>query len=92
MTYKEYDKFLYARSLFDIREFDRASYILNSLTHPKCVFLKLYSKFMVNIIFILFIIVTLFLFDINTIINIYNILLIITYFYFILYLCIYYNY
>lgn len=46
MTYKEYDKFLYARSLFDIREFDRASYILNSLTHPKCVFLKLYSKFM----------------------------------------------
>ncbi|KAG4085759.1 anaphase promoting complex subunit 8 [Neocallimastix lanati (nom. inval.)] len=46
MTYKEYDKFLFARSLFDIREFDRASYILNSLTHPKCIFLRLYSKFM----------------------------------------------
>jgi len=48
MTYKEYDKFLFARSLFDIREFDRASYILNSLTHPKCIFLRLYSKFMVK--------------------------------------------
>jgi len=56
MTYKEYDKFLYAKSLFDIREFDRASYVLNSLTHPKCIFLRLYSKFMVNtIVFIVFI-------------------------------------
>ncbi|ORY54446.1 TPR-like protein [Neocallimastix californiae] len=46
ITYKEYDKFLYARALFNIREFDRVSYILNSLIHPKCIFLRLYSKFM----------------------------------------------
>jgi len=49
ITYKEYDKFLYARALFNIREFDRVSYILNSLIHPKCIFLRLYSKFMVMI-------------------------------------------
>ncbi|KAH3674623.1 hypothetical protein WICMUC_003169 [Wickerhamomyces mucosus] len=40
------DKYQFAKSLFDCKEFDRCSQTLNGLKSSKCIFLRLYSKFL----------------------------------------------
>jgi anaphase-promoting complex subunit 8 len=44
----EHDKFLLGKSYFDVKEFDRAAYFLESCKSPKCRFLKIYSKYLVS--------------------------------------------
>ncbi|RIA99063.1 anaphase promoting complex subunit 8 [Glomus cerebriforme] len=42
----EYDKYLLGKSYFDVKEFDRAAYFLESCKSPKCRFLRIYSKYL----------------------------------------------
>ncbi|KAG9301549.1 hypothetical protein G9A89_008401 [Geosiphon pyriformis] len=42
----EYDKYLLAKSYFDVKEFDRAAYVLEKSTSAKSRFLKIYSKYL----------------------------------------------
>lgn len=52
----EYDKFLLSKSYFDVKEFDRAAYFLESCKSSKCRFLKIYSKYLVSKIIYIYII------------------------------------
>ena len=44
----EYDKYLLGKSYFDVKEFDRAAYFLESCKSSKCRFLRIYSKYLVS--------------------------------------------
>ncbi|CCE61603.1 hypothetical protein TPHA_0A05290 [Tetrapisispora phaffii CBS 4417] len=45
-TQKEYDLHLFASTLFDSKEFDRCSFFLKDVTHPKLKFMKLYCEYL----------------------------------------------
>ncbi|CAG8542848.1 4538_t:CDS:10 [Ambispora leptoticha] len=42
----ERDKYLLAKSYFDVKEFDRASFVLEKCVSPKSLFLKIYAKYL----------------------------------------------
>ncbi|CAI2164392.1 12072_t:CDS:10 [Funneliformis geosporum] len=42
----EYDKYLLSKSYYDVKEFDRAAYFLESCKSSKCRFLRIYSKYL----------------------------------------------
>ena len=44
-TRKQHDLFLLASTLFDCKEFDRCSFFLKDVTHPRLKFLKLYCEY-----------------------------------------------
>lgn len=48
LTEKEYNKYQYAKALFQMRQYDNVAFILSNYTHPKLVFLKLYAKYLVR--------------------------------------------
>lgn len=46
LSSREFDLFLLAKSYFDMKEHLRVARLLESATHPKLIFLRLYSKFL----------------------------------------------
>ncbi|CAG8602031.1 13542_t:CDS:2 [Dentiscutata erythropus] len=42
----EYDKYLLGKSYFDVKEFDRATFVLEKCKSAKCRFLRIYSKYL----------------------------------------------
>ncbi|CAG8490346.1 10735_t:CDS:10 [Cetraspora pellucida] len=46
INYVEFDKYLLGKSYFDVKEFDRAAFVLEKCTSSKCRFLKGYSKYL----------------------------------------------
>ncbi|KAI8331382.1 anaphase promoting complex subunit 8 [Chlamydoabsidia padenii] len=42
----EYNKYQYAKSLFHVRQYENASYILSGLDNPRLRFLRLYSRYL----------------------------------------------
>ncbi|CAG8459500.1 4060_t:CDS:10 [Dentiscutata erythropus] len=46
LDYIEHDKYLLGKSYFDVKEFDRAAFVLERCKSSKCRFLKGYSKYM----------------------------------------------
>ncbi|CAG8526516.1 6670_t:CDS:10 [Acaulospora morrowiae] len=42
----EYDKYLLGKSYFDVKEFDRAAFVLEKCRSAKCRFLRIYSKYL----------------------------------------------
>ena len=48
MDTDEGDTYALAKSYFDCREFGRAAFSLRQCVHAKSIFLRLYSKYMVN--------------------------------------------
>lgn len=43
----EYDKYLLGKSYFDVKEFDRAAFVLEKCKSARCRFLRIYSKYLV---------------------------------------------
>jgi anaphase-promoting complex subunit 8 len=48
LTELENNKYLYARALFEVRQFDNAAFVLSQFTAPKLRFLRLYAKYLVT--------------------------------------------
>jgi anaphase-promoting complex subunit 8 len=48
LTELENNKYLYARALFEVRQFDNAAFVLAQFTAPKLRFLRLYAKYLVG--------------------------------------------
>jgi anaphase-promoting complex subunit 8 len=46
LTERESNKYLYARALFEVRQFDNAAFILSQFSTPKLRFLRLYAKYL----------------------------------------------
>ncbi|KAI8581599.1 hypothetical protein K450DRAFT_232089 [Umbelopsis ramanniana AG] len=46
LTELENNKYLYARALFEVRQFDNAAFVLAQFTAPKLRFLRLYAKYL----------------------------------------------
>lgn len=47
---KEYNKYQYAKSLFQLRQFDSVHDVLKGSKHPKLYFLRLYAKYLVSLL------------------------------------------
>jgi len=43
---EDYDAYLYAKSCFDVKEYDRVAFILTNCKGKKAIFLKLYAKYL----------------------------------------------
>jgi anaphase-promoting complex subunit 8 len=48
LTELENNKYLYARALFEVRQFDNAAFVLSQFKAPKLRFLRLYAKYLVT--------------------------------------------
>jgi anaphase-promoting complex subunit 8 len=44
----EYNKYQYAKSLFHVRQYENASYVLRGLDNPRLRFLRLYARYLVR--------------------------------------------
>lgn len=49
LTEEEYNKYQYAKALFQLRQFDGVANVLRDSKSPKLYFLRLYSKYLVSI-------------------------------------------
>ncbi|GAB5586668.1 Anaphase-promoting complex subunit 8 [Umbelopsis nana] len=48
LTELENNKYLYARALFEVRQFDNAAFVLAQFAAPKLRFLRLYAKYLAS--------------------------------------------